>query len=125
MGLHLGFTLDSLGRLVYSISRFLTELKTYTPTAFDPSITQTNLQNVQQPSTCISITATFSLLTNFALVLRTKFFKKINKKTTYKTFAKNFTFLFPCFTLSASLYNCRNKIYKNFLFYTFEYVLSV
>ena len=38
----------------------------------------------------ISTTVTFSLLELFTLVLRAKFLKEINKKTTYKTIKKNF-----------------------------------
>ena len=42
----------------------------------------------------ISTTVTFSSLTNFVLVLWTKFLKKINKKTTYKTSTRNLPLYF-------------------------------
>ena len=60
----------------------------------------------------ISTTVTFSLLTNIALVVRTKFLKNINTKTTCKTFTK-ILLLFLCFMLIASLNQSQTNIYKN------------
>ena len=45
----------------------------------------------------ISTTVTFSLLKNFTLLLWKKFLKKINKKTTDKTFKKSCYFSLPLF----------------------------
>ena len=51
----------------------------------------------------ILTSATFSLLTKFTKVLRIKFLKKINKKTTYKTFTKKLSLSPPpCFMLIVS-----------------------
>ena len=80
VALHQGFTLDSLGRVVYSIPISSVELDTSTPRPFDHFITFANVSNDQVP--VISTTVTFFLLTDFALVLQRKFLKKANKKTT-------------------------------------------
>ena len=80
----LGFTLDSLGGLVYNP---------------DPQLNWISGDQVF----VISTPVTFPLLTNFVLDLRTKSLKTTNKTT--QTFYRHFvTFLFHCFTLFSRSY---------------------
>ena len=98
-GLHLG--LAWRGSLQHT--QFLSELDTSTPIALDQFLTP-KISDDQVLVT--STTVTFSLLKNFVPVSSTKFSKKINKKTKYKTFTKILLLFF-------SLVLRRLPVYKN------------
>ena len=84
LGLHQGFTLNSFGVVVNSISRSPVELHFSMPKAFELFAA---LMNIQQLNACHFDHCNIFLNNKFCLALQTKLLK-ISKKTTYKTFTK-------------------------------------
>ena len=122
LSLNQGFTLDSLGRAVCSISRPSVVLDTSTRMTFDQFVTS---KNVRRPSTCYFDHCNISLTNKFCPNLTDKIPKEDKQGNHTQTFYKNcVTFLSTCFTLIVSLQKQGSKFYKNILLYTFECVLS-